>query len=84
MIIKQWYFKTKKFFSWPNIKAKKLIVPERIGNISPKEIAHEALLLINNKKYLQKVRDNLLTQRGDSGASQKLAYLIINSLKKMI
>ena len=47
-IIKNWYLKKKKFFAWPNIKANKLIVPERIGNISPKQIANEALFLIKN------------------------------------
>ena len=51
--IKHWYLKKKKFFSWPNIKANKLIIPERIGNISPEEIANEALFLVENKKYLK-------------------------------
>ena len=62
-VVKSWYLKTKKFFSWPNIKAKKFIVPERIGNIFPKQIADEALFLINNKEQLQYLKDNLLKQR---------------------
>jgi len=32
---KNFYLKKKKFFAWPNIKAKRMIVPERIGNVSP-------------------------------------------------
>jgi len=32
-IIKNFYLKKKKFFAWTNIKAKRMIVPERIGNI---------------------------------------------------
>jgi len=47
-IIKNFYFKKKKFFAWPNIKAKRMIVPERIGNISPIKIAREVLFLIKN------------------------------------
>ena len=52
-IIKYFYFKKKKFFSWPNIKAKKMIVPERIGNISPRKVAKEVLFLIKNKDQLK-------------------------------
>ena len=81
-IIKNWYLKQKKFFSWPNIKANKLIIPERIGNISPKQIANEAIFLIKNKKYLSEQKDNLSKQRGKTGAVKKLAYIIFNSIKK--
>ena len=82
-IFKYWNLKTKKFFSWPNIKAKKLIVPERIGNITPKQIAIEAEFLIKHKKHLEKIRNKLLKQRGGNGAAQKLAYIILNSIKKL-
>ena len=82
-IIKNGYLKKKKFFAWPNIKAKKSIVPERIGNIKPKQIAKEALFLINNKKYLKEQKSNLLNQRGQNGAVKKLAYIILDTIKKI-
>jgi len=41
-------FKKKKIFAWPNIKSKRKIVPERIGNISTIKIAREVLFLIKN------------------------------------
>ena len=82
-IIKIWFLKQKKFFAWPNIKTKKLIVPERIGNISPKQIANEALFLIKNKKYLKEQKINLLKQRGKTGAVKKLAYIIFNSINRL-
>ena len=82
-ILKHWFIKQKKFFAWPNIKTNKIIVPERIGNISPKQIANEALFLIKNKKYLKKQKINLLKQRGKTGAVEKLAYIIFNSIKKL-
>ena len=82
-IIKNWYLKQKKFFAWPNIKANKLIIPERIGNISPKQIANEALFLIKNKKYLREQKNNLSKQRGKTGAVKKLAYIIFNSIKRL-
>ncbi len=82
-IIKNFYFKKKKFFAWPNIKAKRMIVPERIGNISTRKIAREVLFLIKNKDQLKRIRDNLHKERGEKGAAKKLASLIINSIKKL-
>ncbi len=82
-IVKYFYFKKKKFFAWPNIKSKKIIVPERIGNISPKEIAREVLFLIKDKDQLKSMSENLLKERGDKGASEKLAYIIFDLIKKL-
>ena len=82
-IIKNWYLKNKKFFAWPNIKAKKLIVPERIGKISPLQIANEALFLLRNKKYLNKQKNHLSKQRGENGAVEKLSQIILNSIKNL-
>ena len=83
LIIKYWHIRSKKFFAWPNIKARKFIVPERIGNISPKQIAEEAVFLINNKKYLKKLKDNLLKQRGKQGAVEKFTHIILSSIKNI-
>ena len=82
-IIKNWYLKNKKFFAWPNIKAKKLIIPERIGNISPKQIAKEAIFLIKNKECLKTQKNHLSMQRGRSGAVKKLSYIIFNAIKQL-
>ena len=82
-IIKNFYFKKKKFFAWPNIKAKRMIVPERIGHIWPREIASEVLFLMKNRYQLKSIRDNLNKERGDKGAAKKLASIIVNSIKKL-
>ena len=60
-----------------------MIVPERIGNISPRQIAREVIFLIKNKDKLKSIRNNLRKERGDKGATEKLAYIIINSIKKL-
>ena len=83
LIVKYFYFKKKKFYAWPNIKGKKFIVPERIGNISPKAIAREVLFLIKNSDQLQSIRNDLLKERGEKGAAKKLASIIINTIKKL-
>ena len=82
-IIKNFYFRKKKFFAWPNIKAKKMIVPERIGNISPITIAREVLYLMQNRDQLKSISDNLLKERGEKGAAKKLAHIIFDSIKKL-
>ena len=82
-IIKNFYFKKNKFFAWPNIKAKRMIVPERIGNISTIKIAREVLFLINDRDQLKSIKDNLNKRRGDKGAAKKLASIILNSIKKL-
>jgi len=60
-----------------------MIVPERIGNISPKRIAREALLLIKNKDQLKSIKNNLQKERGEKGAAEKLASIIVNLIKKL-
>ena len=60
-----------------------MIVPESIGNISPRKIAKEVLFLIKNRDQLKSIRDNLQKERGDKGASKKLAFMIINLIKKL-
>ena len=82
-IVKYFYFKKKKFFAWPNIKAKRMLVPEMIGNISPKRIAREALLLIKNKDQLKSIKNNLQKERGEKGAAAKLASIVVDLVKKI-
>jgi len=60
-----------------------MFVPERIGNISTIKIAREVLFLIKNRDQLKSIRDNLNKERGDKGASKKLASIILNSIKKL-
>jgi len=60
-----------------------MIVPERIGIISPIKIAREVLFLIKNRDQLKNIRDNLHKERGDKGAAEKLASIIVNSIKKL-
>ncbi len=82
-IITNWYLKNKKFFAWPNIKAKRFIVPERIGKIPPKKIAKEALFLLKNNKYLKDQKNSLSQQRGKTGAVSKFSKIIFNSIKSL-
>ena len=79
-IIKRWYLKNNKFFAWPNIKANKKIIPERVGIITPKDISDEAIYLLNEKDLLIEQKLNLLKMRGKKGAVKKLSNLILETI----
>jgi len=80
-IIKRNYLKKNKFLAWPNIKANKQIIPERVGIVSPKDISDEAIYLLKEKKILLEQKYNLLKIRGRQGAVKKLSNLILQTLK---
>ena len=80
-LIKRYYLKNKKFLAWPNIKANKQIIPERVGIISPKEIADEVIYLLNKNTILLEQKINLLKIRGKKGAIKKLSNLILDTIK---
>ena len=80
-LIKRYYLKNKKFLAWPNIKANKQIIPERVGIISPKEISDEVIYLLNKNTILLEQKINLLKIRGKKGAIQKLSNLILDTIK---
>ena len=74
------YLKLKKrgFMAWPNISAKRMIVPERIGAIKPFDIAKEAIEWLHSPERLNGQITDLKSLRGSKGAVNSLAELIIN------
>ena len=80
-IIKRWFLKSKKFFAWPNIKANKQIIPERVGSITPKDISDETIYLLNEKSLLSEQKINLSKIRGGKGAIKKLSNLILDTVR---
>ena len=68
--------------AWPNIYAKKMIVPERVGNISPKQIAEETIDWLNSPRRLSGQKEDLQSLRGRKGAIKKFCYQIIDLLKE--
>ncbi len=82
-LINYWRLRGHKYVAWPNIKANRMIVPERVGIISPIEIAKEANYWINSKERLKDLKEELKLLRGKSGAIQSIVAeikLIISKL----
>ena len=78
LLLSAWRLRKRGFLSWPNIAAGRLIVPERIGNITPEEIANEAADWLNSPKRLKGRKEDLKLLRGETGAVKSLVQEIIN------
>ncbi len=74
--------KNRGFMAWPNISARRMIVPERVGNISPKEIAKEAFEWLNSPRRLDGQKKDLQALRGEKGAIKKTCQEIIDLLQQ--
>ncbi len=68
--------KNNKLYGWPNIWAKKEIVPELIGNLTVTQVGDLVLDLLENKEKLEQIKSQLKQVRGESGASAKIADLV--------
>ena len=70
------------FMAWPNISANKMIVPERVGQITPQQIAQEATEWLNSSSRLSGQKKDLQALRGNKGATNKFCKQIINLLEE--
>jgi len=78
LLIGLWRMRGNKFMAWPNITANRMVVPERIGKIIPKDIANEANDWLNSPKRLEGQREDLRSLRGKPGAIKLMVKEIIN------
>ena len=78
LLIGLWRMRGNKFMAWPNITANRMVVPERIGKITPKDIANEANDWLNSPKRLEGQREDLRSLRGKPGAIKLMVKEIIN------
>lgn len=67
-------------YAWPNIWAKKEIVPELLGELQPDALAALVLDYLDHPEKLQGMRDSLQACRGEPGAAQKLTAMVCQLL----
>lgn len=79
-IILQQVVRHKRLFAWPNIWAGKEIVPELLGQLQPQDVAQLVLDYLEHPEKLEEMRSRLRAVRGQPGAAQKLAQLVLESL----
>ncbi len=78
-----WRLKNYGFLAWPNISAGRMIVPEKIGNILPIDIAHDLADWLNSPDRLLGQKNDLKSLRGEPGALDNLTQEIIAIIKKI-
>ena len=67
--------------AWPNLQAGRMVVPERIGPITPTEIAQEVLALLRHPARLEAMAMALRQLRGPGGATAALSAMVMEVLQ---
>lgn len=80
-LINSWFLRKTRLLAWPNIWAGEAIVPELVGHLAPDELAEMAIDWLDHPEKLAHIQTQLRQVRGDRGAAQKLAQLVVNCLK---
>lgn len=66
--------------AWPNIWAKREIVPELVGSLEPREVAQKGMHYLDNPPLLEQMRRDLQSVRGEAGAARKLVQIVREEL----
>lgn len=66
----------RRLYAWPNIWAKREIVPELLGMLDPAEVALIGIDWLNHPEKLQEIRSQLRQLVGQPGAALKLAQIV--------
>ncbi len=82
-IINRLVLKQGKLFAWPNIWAKQEIVPELVGELKAEDIGNLVLNYLDHPEQLEAMRQRLRQVRGNPGATQKLANIVIELLSTL-
>ena len=79
-----WRLRNNGFVAWPNITAGRGVVPERIGEITPQQIAMEAIEWLSSPERLEGQREDLQALRGEPGAVMALAAEVRDLLPRAL
>ncbi|HEY9630223.1 MAG TPA: lipid-A-disaccharide synthase [Coleofasciculaceae cyanobacterium] len=85
LLINRWYHsgyqRKPRLLAWPNIWAGEAIVPELLGHLQPQQVADLAIDWLRRPEKLDQIREKLRHVRGTTGAAQKLARLVEETLQ---
>ncbi|HIK38718.1 MAG: lipid-A-disaccharide synthase [Geminocystis sp.] len=69
--------KNKKLYAWPNIWAKREIVPELIGHLRVEDVGNLVINMLENREKLLEIKSNLQEVRGKAGAARELCQIVV-------
>ncbi len=76
-----WRLRKHGYLAWPNISANRMVVPERIGNLSPGDIAEEASDWLSSPQRLIGQKEDLQSLRGKPGAVNEFTDEVCKLIK---
>jgi lipid A disaccharide synthetase len=77
-LINSWIIRRVGFLAWPNIWAGEEIVPEIMGHLHPQDLADLTIDYLENPEKLATMRLALQSVRGETGAADKLAAIVLD------
>ena len=77
-LVLNWTIKHGRLYAWPNIWAKREIVPELIGQLQADTVGEMVLDFLAHPHKLQQMRDDLHQVRGKAGAVENLVNLVLS------
>ena len=83
-LLSLWRLRHNGLMAWPNISAGRAVVPERVGAITPQQIADEAADWLAAPQRLQGQRADLQALRGQPGAVEALAEEVRQLLPRQL
>jgi len=83
LVLRQIY-REGRLFAWPNIWAKREIVPELIGRLHPEQVAKQVVDYLEFPEKLDAIQQDLRSVRGEPGAADKLADIVLQELDRAI
>ena len=84
VLLSLWRLRNNGLMAWPNISAGRAVVPERVGAITPQQIAAEAAEWLASPTRLQGQRSDLQALRGQPGAVSALAEEVRQLLPRQL
>jgi lipid A disaccharide synthetase len=84
VLLSLWRLRNNGWMAWPNISAGRAVVPERVGAITPQQIAAEAAEWLAAPERLQGQRADLQALRGRPGAVSALAEEVRQLLPRQL
>ncbi|MEO0534232.1 MAG: lipid-A-disaccharide synthase [Cyanobacteria bacterium P01_A01_bin.123] len=72
--------KTGKRFAWPNLWAKREIVPEFLGPLTGEYLGQTVIDYLEHPEKLERMRQDLRAVRGEPGAAGKLAQMVLEAV----